>query len=173
MLNPDLGAGFGGVHPAKLSEGGQLRPGFPDGVVVPDLENRVLKRLLGELDAERAVKALDAGVGRKNNRQQLFEPAVLPGGIEGPEPPIISKPPPISPQKRARMSCWAGEKSAGRRLDSTMTRKEASSSRVVGKPFMNSPALSTFCRNTDCFEVRVKPVSFMVWSPRSAMLTNL
>ena len=58
-------------------------------------------------------------------------------------------------------------------LESTITRKGAISSSVVGNPLINSPELSTFCRKIDCFEVRVSPVSLIVGSLCKAMPMNL
>ena len=44
---------------------------------------------------------------------------------------------------------------------------------VVGNPFSNSPELSTFCRNTDCFDVLVSPVNFIDTSSFNDNVTNL
>jgi hypothetical protein len=44
---------------------------------------------------------------------------------------------------------------------------------VSGKPFKSSPALSTFWRNTDCCDVRERPVTRIPGSARSARPMNL
>ena len=163
MHGPDLGAGFGGIDAAVLGKSGQLGPGLARRAVVGDLEDRMLEGLVGELHAEGAVEALDA---RRPRRRRPA--ATARAGCRCQEeskvagPPIMRTPPPSSPQKPGQDLLLGGVRSAGRRLERTTTRKGASSSREVGKPLINSPALSTFWRKTDCLEVRVRPVSLMV-----------
>ncbi len=78
MDGPDVRAGFGGIHAAILSEGGQLRPDIARGTIIADLENRMLQRVIRELHVKRSVQALNPGAGRKYDRQQLFKAAALP-----------------------------------------------------------------------------------------------
>ncbi len=79
---PDLRPGFGIVHSAILGEGGDLRPNFPRRAVIGDLKDRMLQCLVGQLDVKRPVQSENAGIGRKDDREQWFQPTALPGGVE-------------------------------------------------------------------------------------------
>src|SRR5437870_805103 len=82
MSDPDLGAWFGGIDSAILSKGRQLCPNFTGGAIVRDLKYGMFEGGLGKLNPKRTIQALDTAVGREDDRQQLFQPAVLPGTVK-------------------------------------------------------------------------------------------
>src|SRR5438132_8317598 len=82
VQTPDLRAGFGRIHAAILSKGGQLRPDIARRTIVGELKGWMFERLVSQLQTKRTVQALHTRVGSEHHRQELLQAAVLPGAIE-------------------------------------------------------------------------------------------